>query len=212
MRTLVAVTAAAFLLTACTKEETKPAEAAKKENTVKVAEAVPPPPPPAAAADPKALMTEEKLRGYVEYQKAITGVAGEMMGALAGAAAKAPGDEKAVEKAMDRKDFAKAAEDALKKGGLSQQDVGVLGSILSEYYTTRMFALDAQKSLDEAKAKGKKPLAAGVLQGQVDQGEAARKAFGEKYGADALAAADKVEPDFIASQKALLDAALKPRK
>ena len=185
--------------------------------------AAPAPVPPARPAvappvtgDVTALLTEEKIKGYVTYQREIAGMAGDAFSVGMNAYAKGKGDQKKFEKEMAKdertKKLAEVGENALKKSGLTQAEISALTPVLSKDDVTRMMAADSAKALEQAKQKGKPGILGDMHKKQVEEGEQARTAFGAKYGKAALAAADKYEKDYIETTSAMMKAVFKPKK
>jgi hypothetical protein len=171
--------------------------------------------PVAGVASATALLTEEKVKGYVVYTREISSVASEAMGMAGAAFARSKGDKAALERHMARDERAKrlaaASQAALTKSGLTQAEVGVLSQVLAQHYAKRMVAVAAVEGLakSKAQAKGKPGILDGIYQKQIDEGQAARAEFEKQHGKAALAVVDKYEKDFLEAQEAMLKAAFK---
>jgi hypothetical protein len=190
------------------------------------------PPPPAALAKSsphsaisvdgaKALLTEDKVTRFATYQKEITGVTADAVGIGLAAYQKGAADPKSFEKAAARDDrsakIAAASEAALKKSGLSQNEVTTLTRVLTPYYT-RVYVLgEGMAKLmgggsGDGAGKGKPNLMAEAMakatQGNAAQLETMRKDFAKQYGAEALALVQKHEPEFMVINEKMMGAAM----
>jgi hypothetical protein len=210
-----------FLFIACDKknENVSPAEPPSAPPSSPKAAAAPvsaPTAAPAAApASAAALLTDEKVKGYVIYTKEIGTVAAEAMGMAGSAYARSKGDQKGFERALSAdertKKVAAASQAALEKSHLTQAEVGQLTQILSPYYTRRMMAKGAEEAMAKAKAasKGKAGILEGIYKKQIDEVVALRAEMEKKYGSAAMAIMDKYEKDCIEAQEAMVKAAFR---
>jgi hypothetical protein len=173
------------------------------------------PPAPAEAAPGEApavaaLLTDQKVKGYLAWQREVAAGA-KGIGGMIGAAA--PRVRKGEAPAVNTGDPAmqglgNAGERGLAKSGMPQEEITALARVLTSYYTQRMMAVDAAGSL--AKAKG--PVMAGIFKKQVEQGDKVRADFEKKHGKAALAVVDKHEKEALEIQSLLLKNALGGRK
>ncbi len=199
-------------LFACKKESPTPASTPAAAQPAAQAPAA----PPAAAPgdDVKALLTEDKITRFATYQKEISAVTSEAVGAGVAAYQKGGGDQKKFEKAVAADDrtakIAAASQAALEKSGLSQAEVSRLTSVLTPYYA-KAYAMTEMFKGDDS--KDKKPgsvedVMAKVREEQKGKVEAMRKEFAAKYGEDALALVRKHEPEFFALNEKIMGAAM----
>jgi hypothetical protein len=170
--------------------------------------------PGAAAAGPDAaaLLTDAKVKGFIAYHREISGGAGELRGMVGSAMKDAKGDPRKIgmPSGPGTEGLAARGQTGLQKSGLTQEEVSALTQLLTPYYTTRGFGLDAEEAL--AKAKGRRP---GILDGmhreQIAKAAQARAEFGRKHGAAALAVVDRYEREFHASTQAMMKSFFKKK-
>jgi hypothetical protein len=189
---------------------TREPSAAAPAPAAPAAPAASPAEPAAGAPNVAALLTDDKVRRYLVYQREIAGGA-KGIGAMIGAAApKVQKGEKPDVRLDDRNagGLANAGQRGLAQSGLPLEEITQLTTVLTPYYTQRMMAVDAAKSL--AKAKG--PIMTGIFQKQVDKGSQLRADFEKQHGKAALATVDKHEKEAIQIQELLLKNALGPRR
>lgn len=166
---------------------------------------------PAAGASPPttpgALLTDAKLRAFLTYKRETAGSAGDAMKLFLGAAGKAPRG-----KAPDAASFNARNEAALKKSGLTQDEVAAFTALLAEYYGKRSLLAGAQTALAKSKASGRPGFADAVHRDTVKKAEQARAEFGARYGAAALAAVDKHEAEYHALTDLMMKSVLGPKQ
>jgi hypothetical protein len=218
---------------ACKKQEAAEPAASPVPPPLASAKAPPPRPPFARPARPtgpsptevKPLLTEDKVTRFATYQKEISTMTTEAVGVGLSAHRKAGTDPKKLEKAVVADDrsatLAAASQAALKKSGLTQNEVTKLTQVLTPYYS-RLYALErmfGRSGGDETPAK--KPGAIAEAMARVREKRAARAAavrqeFSERYGEDALALVKQHEPEFFAINEKMMNAAMgamaKPQK
>jgi hypothetical protein len=183
----------------------------------------PPPPPPPGVDSPEVteLLTEDKLKRFLTYQKEL--VAPPPAEATPGtAAAQKTGtySKKPAEAAVPRDDRAARVAAGLKKSGLSQDEAAKLSRLLVPYYARVATMQDAMKRseaarlrLEEAKKAGKEPNPVDkamekALGDQSRRIEAVRTEFASRYGAERFALLQKHEADFLPIQLKMMNAAM----
>jgi hypothetical protein len=210
---VVMLLAVAVAIAGCSKKSAdEPPQAAGSVATPSPTPATPP------SLDPKSLLTEAKVKGFIDYTRAITPYAGEAMGMATEALRRNKGDRAAMKRELlaDQRThmLSKVGAVALKKAGLTQAEATGLSRILARHYAKRMMVPNATAELAKVKGKkGSEPLEK-MYQQQLADAEVSRTEFGKTYGKDALALADKFEKDYLEVQQAMLKAAFKraPRK
>jgi hypothetical protein len=185
----------------------KPAvAAAQRKARTKAPPTGAPPAPGAAPAPPaaKTLVTAEKIKAFIIYQREISQAGGLVAGTFGRAATGGrPGGGDPGVRAL-----AARGQAALAKSGLTQQEATALSGILTPYFSKRVRARAARAAL-----AGSKPGAGHTLyQQRLAEGDQARAAFAAAHGRAALAAADSHEQEYAAIMEAAVDALLKPRR
>ena len=172
----------------------------------------------------KGLLTEDKLTRFATYQTAMLSATSDATRLGLAAYQKGGTDPKKFQNAMAGDDraakVAAAAQAALAKSGLTQDEVGKLSRVASAYYARGYVLLDAGKRAEEvnarietAKAKGKEPSPVDVAMAkahadQASRFETVRKEFAARYGQDALTLMQKHEPEFFEINKQMMGAAM----
>jgi hypothetical protein len=172
----------------------------------------------------KNLLTEDKLSRFATYQKEMLPATGDAVGAGVAAYQKGGTDQKKFQGAMANDDrtarVAATAEAALKKSGLTQDEVSKLSRVVSAYYARTYALQDAVKKggevrakIEAAKAKGKEPGPVDVAMDkaygeQLTRIESVRNNFAARYGQDALALVKKHEPEFFTINEKMVGAAM----
>jgi hypothetical protein len=204
---------------ACKKNE--PSKTAVEAMTRKPA--APPPermtmrPPQPKPEEVKDLLTDDKLKSFLSYQKEIAAATSEAMGMGMSAVAKVGTDPKKLEKEVTKDDryakIAAASKAALAKSGLTQDEMVKLTQVLSPYYA-RVYAAAHFLGSNPPTAGGEPPkpgsMEAARLKSQEQRLaslETSRKEFGDRYGAAALELVKKYEPEFVEINKKMMAAA-----
>ncbi|HEY3352228.1 MAG TPA: hypothetical protein VGQ83_03200 [Polyangia bacterium] len=164
-------------------------------------------PPPSAA--PASLLTEAKVRGFIVYQREISGAGGDAIAAFGPAAARAKGGPGGMGPSAATDRLAARSEAALRKSGLTQEEVTALSGILTPYYSKRVRARDAQKALAQSKSGG---VMDSMYRKRLADAEQARTDFSRTYGAASLAAVERHEAEYHVIAQAMVDSVLRPRR
>jgi len=209
-----------LFLGVCKKQE--PAKPKSGSPALALPPVPPPPAPPPGPGSPevKELLTEDKLKSFLTYQKeamaATTDATAAGTAALqkSGTEVKPPGDGVA----KDERAAKLAA--ALEKSGLRQDEVAKLGRLLVPYYA-RIAGMQemmkrseaARLRLEEAKRTGQEPNSVDkamekALGDQSKRIEAVRAEFASRYGEEGLALLQKHEADFLPIQLKMMSAAM----
>ena len=209
-----------LFLGVCRKQE--PAQTKSGSPAVALPPVPPPPAPPPGLGSPEVteLLTEDKLKRFLTYQKEA--VAATLDATAPGTAAlqksgtepKPPGDGAA----KDERAAKLAA--VLKTSGLSQDEVAKLSRLLVPYYAriagiqeTMKRSEAARLRLEEAKRAGQEPnsvdqAVAKTLGDQSKRIEAVRAEFASRYGEARVALLQKHEADFLPVHLKMMSAAM----
>ena len=209
-----------LLLGACKKRE--PARPRSGSPAVALPPVPPPPAPPPGLGSPEVteLLTEDKLKRFLTYQKEA--VAATLDATAPGTAAlqksgtepRPPGDGAA------RDERAAKLAAALEKSGLRQDEVATLGRLLVPYYAriagmqeTVKRSEAARRRLEEAKRTGQEPNPVDqalekTLDHQSRRVEAVRAEFASRYGEERVALLRKHEADFLPTHLRMMSAAM----
>ena len=198
----IAILLAVLLLFACNKsEEARTRPSPITGNAANLAQNAQRP-----SLTPKALLTDDKLKGYANYNREISSVTGELMSSGMKAFSKSRGDAQEFGKELSKDENAskidKVYKAALSKSGLTQDEISELGEILGSYIAMVSFAAGDGTKLKQAKAKFPDKYGPEAML------KKAKAEVTAKYGPEAMAVVERHEKELVETTNLMLAATM----